>query len=1081
MHTSDTHTPGLSSIRQSRPLAFDRPNFYQEDGSLKPQAIFPEDASAEGGDEFNDSSDEKESLESEQESRNNKTVQSINAIESPKKPRNEPPESKGSDESTQEREFDWDLEEHESEEILEEGEVDSDNFIADTDEESDEDEDYESESDEDEDLEFDCFDDGKNQSMGETDKSRSPRKTRFSKGEANVSKGGNSRRPIDQDERCKETEEKYPPGQSHDLDAETGENEVALSTISAEPDGNQEEMPEAASISQNTSIPRGIYPDSNSSDHMFDPDETDSDTEVEESSVDAIAEIEKDDAGVGEVEVIAQILSDTHFENDEHLVYLSEQDVDQDSRDGKSINHIDMVWLSRDPITTDRSLGDEDLTSREDDDDDDKTIAFEMKSHGQSHNEDESQRDSNGGESCALEEDRSDVATEERTSLGKGIFIVNEAKDGTKAKTEDSMLKACDQLSSLVSIYSCDDVDTKERTLPESQQRVLMKIKSVPHHPETRQEDDRVRKESHYNMDERDNSPDDTSKETDCFYIENPQETAEESFLRMDNGMPVDTITSATAEMSVSGLVREEVVLNDDCLSPVEERKGGSETLLSLQNEMDGELNRNETGVPFSLVHPQSDLEFSKGCSVSVTEHERNTSTSLRTSLKSTQDDPETTKENQMNRMLQRSRRTRGETIRRGKWMLGSKIGTGSFGVVHVGMNTHTGQLIAVKSVELSVAAMKDVRVEVELLQSLSHLHIVRYLGAERVNRTLHIFQEWVPGGSVTTLLSKFGPFSAAVMRSYLSQILTGLAFLHENRILHRDIKGGNVLISDDGIVKLADFGSAKRLAHQAGDMMESLTMRGTPYFMAPEVFEERYNGKADIWSVGCVGFQMATGLPPWKVEGFGNPMSLFLHLRNSEGLPTLNWPESGPMRESEKPAFEKMLLRCFWRTASMRPTAQGLACDPFFSDSSSGEDDVSPEKVLFSPGGDTVSTFTPQTPHASNTPPLVKRPTRSPFMSPPMPRKIGIMNAVNVSPLDRSQKIDTKDWPTWAHHQLKKERSSPTPVQARKMSPLLDSLAYSTDSANCAPNPFGRSTSDSARELSPSLAGLDFADGSDQ
>eukprot|EP00532_Pseudo-nitzschia_australis_P004032 CAMPEP_0168201928 /NCGR_PEP_ID=MMETSP0139_2-20121125/23993_1 /TAXON_ID=44445 /ORGANISM="Pseudo-nitzschia australis, Strain 10249 10 AB" /LENGTH=125 /DNA_ID=CAMNT_0008127567 /DNA_START=83 /DNA_END=460 /DNA_ORIENTATION=- len=92
---------------------------------------------------------------------------------------------------------------------------------------------------------------------------------------------------------------------------------------------------------------------------------------------------------------------------------------------------------------------------------------------------------------------------------------------------------------------------------------------------------------------------------------------------------------------------------------------------------------------------------------------------------------------------------------------------------------------------------------------------------------------------------------------------------------MHRDIKGSNILVNNEGVVKLADFGASKKLKNLAADMMMSLTVRGTPYFMAPEVFEEKYSAKADIWGIGCVAFQMATAKPPWKELGFTNPISL--------------------------------------------------------------------------------------------------------------------------------------------------------------------------------------------------------------
>lgn len=167
-------------------------------------------------------------------------------------------------------------------------------------------------------------------------------------------------------------------------------------------------------------------------------------------------------------------------------------------------------------------------------------------------------------------------------------------------------------------------------------------------------------------------------------------------------------------------------------------------------------------------------------------------------------------------------------SVKRGKWKLGSKIGSGAFGVVHVGMNTHTGTLMAVKSLKMEHSIMKDAQREIQLLRMLHHENIVRYYGAEMDSKYLRIFQEWVPAGCLTAMLSKFGPFPLTVLRNYLAQILEGLTYLHANNIMHRDIKGSNILVSDEGIVKLADFGASKRFTQLKGDMMMSLTMRGS-------------------------------------------------------------------------------------------------------------------------------------------------------------------------------------------------------------------------------------------------------------
>lgn len=126
---------------------------------------------------------------------------------------------------------------------------------------------------------------------------------------------------------------------------------------------------------------------------------------------------------------------------------------------------------------------------------------------------------------------------------------------------------------------------------------------------------------------------------------------------------------------------------------------------------------------------------------------------------------------------------------------------------------------------------------------------------------------EFVPGGSISSIINRFGPLPEMVFCKYTKQILQGVAYLHENCVVHRDIKGNNVMLMPTGIIKLIDFGCAKRLAWAGingthSDMLKS--MHGTPYWMAPEVINESgYGRKSDIWSIGCTVFEMATGKPP--------------------------------------------------------------------------------------------------------------------------------------------------------------------------------------------------------------------------
>ncbi|XP_037645055.1 uncharacterized protein map3k19 isoform X2 [Sebastes umbrosus] len=207
-------------------------------------------------------------------------------------------------------------------------------------------------------------------------------------------------------------------------------------------------------------------------------------------------------------------------------------------------------------------------------------------------------------------------------------------------------------------------------------------------------------------------------------------------------------------------------------------------------------------------------------------------------------------------------------------WTKGEVLGRGAYGTVYCGL-TSQGQLIAVKQVSLDAsdpdAAKREygrLQGEVELLKTLRHANIVGFLGTSLHQHVVSIFMEYIPGGSIASILHRFGPLPERVLALYTHQILEGVAFLHVNRVIHRDLKGNNVMLMPTGVIKLIDFGCARRLsclnhtASNSGDLLKSV--HGTPYWMAPEVINETgYGRKSDIWSVGCTVFEMATGKPP--------------------------------------------------------------------------------------------------------------------------------------------------------------------------------------------------------------------------
>lgn len=226
------------------------------------------------------------------------------------------------------------------------------------------------------------------------------------------------------------------------------------------------------------------------------------------------------------------------------------------------------------------------------------------------------------------------------------------------------------------------------------------------------------------------------------------------------------------------------------------------------------------------------------------------------------------------------------------KWMRGQLIGKGTFGRVYLGMNTTTGELLAVKQVEVNPKSanadpakiremVKALDQEIDTMQHLDHVNIVQYLGCERKEYSISIFLEYISGGSVGSCLRKHGKFEESVVSSLTRQTLGGLAYLHNEGILHRDLKADNILLDLDGTCKISDFGISKRSANPYNNDITN-SMQGSVFWMAPEVIRAQsqaltstdpsmssqgYSAKVDIWSLGCVVLEMFAGRRPWSKE----------------------------------------------------------------------------------------------------------------------------------------------------------------------------------------------------------------------
>ncbi|XP_070572866.1 serine/threonine-protein kinase TAO1-like isoform X2 [Ptychodera flava] len=209
------------------------------------------------------------------------------------------------------------------------------------------------------------------------------------------------------------------------------------------------------------------------------------------------------------------------------------------------------------------------------------------------------------------------------------------------------------------------------------------------------------------------------------------------------------------------------------------------------------------------------------------------------------------------------------------------EIGHGSFGAVYYARNTKTNEIVAIKKMSYngkqSHEKWQDIIKEVKFLSQLRHTHCIEYKGCYLREHTAWLAMEYCIGSASDIIEVHKKPLEEVEISAISYDALKGLSYLHANNRIHRDVKAGNILLTDNGTVKLADFGSAS-FACPANSFV------GTPYWMAPEVIlamdEGQYDGKVDVWSMGITCIELAERKPPLFNM---NAMSALYHIAQNE------------------------------------------------------------------------------------------------------------------------------------------------------------------------------------------------------
>ncbi|XP_030064853.1 serine/threonine-protein kinase 36 [Microcaecilia unicolor] len=246
-------------------------------------------------------------------------------------------------------------------------------------------------------------------------------------------------------------------------------------------------------------------------------------------------------------------------------------------------------------------------------------------------------------------------------------------------------------------------------------------------------------------------------------------------------------------------------------------------------------------------------------------------------------------------------------------------IGEGSFGRVYKGRRKYSGQIVALKfipKVGRPEKELKNLQREIEIMGGLKHPNIVQMLGSFETDKEVVVVTEYAEG-ELFQILEDDGSLPEAQVQEIACHLVSALYYLHSHRILHRDMKPQNILLGKGGIVKLCDFGFARAMSINT---LVLTSIKGTPLYMSPELVEEKpYDHTADLWSMGCILYELFVGTPPFYTNSIFQLVSLIIK-------DPVKWPKT------MSPSFKSFLQGLLTKDPRQRLSWPDLLYHPFIA-----------------------------------------------------------------------------------------------------------------------------------------------------